>query len=150
MHAVRPDGRKAVAFLQMDSVTRIPVEFAYFEQAQPATASILEHARVDRMRRAARAWAGCWGAAVVAVFLPVLHFILVPSLLLGGPLYAMVMMRERVTVLGADGACPACGAEQHPRMKTGASDRMEFRCDSCRRALVIKLPEALLAKESKG
>ena len=130
--------------------TQVPAEFAYHEQVQPATVSVIKHARVDRMRRAARAWAGCWGAAVVAVFLPVLHFVLVPSLLVGGPLYAMVMMRERVTVLGADGACPACGAEQHPRMKTGASDRMEFRCENCRRALAIKLPPQLLAKEAKG
>jgi predicted RNA-binding Zn-ribbon protein involved in translation (DUF1610 family) len=108
---------------------------------------VRQHSRPDRLRRAARAWAGCWGAAIVAVFLPVLHFVLVPSLLVGGPLYAMVMMRERVTVLGADGACPACGAEQHPRMKTGASDRMEFRCESCRRALGLKLPPELLAKD---
>jgi predicted RNA-binding Zn-ribbon protein involved in translation (DUF1610 family) len=130
--------------------TQVPAEFAYYDQVRSAMVSVIEHARVDRMRRAARAWAGCWGAAVVAVFLPVLHFVLVPSLLVGGPLYAMVMMRERVTVLGADGACPACGAEQHPRMKTGASDRMEFRCESCRRALALKLPAELLAKEAKS
>jgi len=55
-------------------------------------------------------------------------------------------MRERVTVLGADGKCPACGAPQHPKLKSGASDRMEFRCDNCRRALLLKLPPELLAK----
>jgi len=126
---------------------RVPGEFVYHDRTGPATVSVRQHSRPDRLRRAARAWAGCWGAAIVAVFLPVLHFVLVPSLLVGGPLYAMVMMRERVTVLGADGACPACGAEQHPRMKTGASDRMEFRCESCRRALALKLPPELLAKD---
>jgi len=57
-----------------------------------------------------------------------------------------VMMREKVTVLGADGNCPACGTPQHPRPRTGASDRMEFRCESCRRALLLKLPPELLAK----
>lgn len=127
-----------------DAADHVPGEFVYHDRSGPATVSVRQHSRPDRLRRAARAWAGCWGAAIAAVFLPVLHFILVPSLLVGGPLYAMVMMRERVTVLGADGACPACGAEQHPRMKTGASERMEFRCESCRRALALKLPPELL------
>jgi hypothetical protein len=123
---------------------RIAAEFVYFEKAAPAVVIVRQHSRPDRLRRAARAWAGCWGAAIVAVFLPVLHFVLVPSLIVAGPLYAMVMMRERVTVLGADGDCPACGAPQHPKLKAGAGDRMEFRCESCRRALSLRLPPELL------
>ena len=125
---------------------QLPAQFAYFDKLGPATVHVIQHSRPDRLRRAALAWGGCWGAAIAAVFLPVLHFILVPSLLIGGPLYAMVMMREKVTVLGADGNCPACGTPQHPRPRTGASDRMEFRCESCRRALLLKLPPELLAK----
>jgi len=123
---------------------RVAAEFAYHDKVVPATANVQQHGRPDRLRRAARAWAGCWGAAIVAVFLPVLHFILVPSLLVGGPLYAMVMMREKVTVLGADGNCPACGVAQHPRLKSGASATMGFRCESCRRALELRLPPELL------
>src|SRR5215510_12082257 len=128
---------------------RVAAQFVYHDKAGPATVNVRQHGRPDRIRRAAKAWAGCWGAAIVAVFLPVLHFFLVPALLVGGPLYAMLMMRERVTVLGADGDCPACGTAQHPRMKAGASDRMEFRCESCRRALALKLPPELLAKEAR-
>jgi hypothetical protein len=128
----------AAAFERMDA------QFVYHDRAGPASVNVRRHRRPDRLRRAARAWAGCWGAAIVAVFLPVLHFVLVPALLVSGPLYAMVMMRERVTVLGADGNCPACGAAQHPKLKAGASDRMEFRCESCRRALALRLPDELL------
>jgi hypothetical protein len=128
-----------------DGSEQLPAEFAYFEKVVPAVVRVRQHGKPDRLRRAAKAWAGCWGAAIVAVFLPVLHFILVPSLLVGGPLYAMVMMREKVTVLGADGNCPACGAAQHPRPKAGASATMPFRCESCRRALELRLPAELLA-----
>jgi hypothetical protein len=39
-----------------------------------------------------------------------------------------------------------CGVVQHPRLKAGASERMEFRCESCRRALALRLPPELLAK----
>jgi hypothetical protein len=123
---------------------RVPAEFAYHDKIGPAVVSVRQHGKPDRLRRAAKAWAGCWGGAIVAVFLPVLHFILVPALLVGGPLYAMVMMREKVTVLGADGDCPACGATQHPQLKTGASATMAFRCESCRRALELRLPRELL------
>jgi len=125
--------------------TPVAGAFVYFEQSAPATVRVNRHDRRDRMSRAAKAWAGCWGAAIVAVFLPVLHFVLVPALILGGPLYAMVMMRERVTVLGAEGPCPACGAPQAPKLKAGASDTMEFRCEACRRALKLQLPPELLA-----
>ena len=127
-----------------DAGERLPAEFAYHDKVGPAMVNVVQHGKPDRLRRAAKAWAGCWGAAIVAVFLPVLHFILVPSLLVGGPLYAMVMMREKVTVLGADGNCPACGAAQHPKLKAGASATMAFRCESCRRALELRLPRELL------
>ena len=142
MESVRSTPEAAPA---ADGSEQLPAEFVYFDKVAPAIVSVRQHGRPDRMRRAARAWAGCWGAAIVAVFLPVLHFILVPSLLVGGPLYAMVMMREKVTVLGADGNCPACGAVQHPRPKAGASATMGFRCVSCRRALELRLPRELLA-----
>ena len=126
---------------------RVAAQFVYHDRSGPATVSVRQHGRPERIRRAARAWAGCWGAAIAAVFLPVLHFVLVPALLVGGPLYAMVMMRERITVLGADGDCPACGAPQHPRLKAGASERMEFRCEACRRALLLRLPPELLNQD---
>lgn len=66
----------------------------------------------ERTSRAVRALATCWGLAVLAVFLPVLHFVLVPSLLVAGPVVALSRLRERCTVRGASGTCPACGAAQ--------------------------------------
>src|SRR5262249_48638490 len=126
--------------------TRASAEFVYHDRASPAQLSIVEHGTRGRALRAVRAWAGCWAAAIAAVFLPVLHFVLVPALLLSGPLVALARWRERVTVLGADGPCPACGATQHPRPRSAAAEHMGFRCDSCRRALELRLPPELLAK----
>jgi len=123
----------------------VAAEFVYHDKSAPASARVVEHAGRDRAMRAARAWAGCWGAAIAAVFLPVLHFVLVPALLLSGPLAAMARWREKVTVLGAEGACPACGARQSPKLKAAAGEAMGFRCEACRRALVLKLPARLLA-----
>src|SRR5262249_33361169 len=127
--------------------SRVAAEFVYHHRASAADLSIAEHGSRDRALRAVRAWVGCWAAAVAAVFIPVLHFVLVPALLLSGPLVALARWREHVTILGADGPCPACGATQHPRPRSTASEHMGFRCESCRRALQLRLPPELLAKQ---
>src|SRR5204863_8375115 len=82
--------------------SRVAAEFVYHDRSARASARVVEHASRDRAIRAARAWAGCWGAAIAAVFLPVLHFVLVPALLISGPLAAMARWQEKVTVLGAE------------------------------------------------
>jgi hypothetical protein len=126
--------------------SQVSAEFVYHDRVAPAAVSLVEHGKRDRVLRAIRALAACWGAAIAAVFVPVLHFVLVPALLLGGPLFAMARWRERVTVMGADGNCPACGTPQHPRPRAAAAEHMGFRCEGCRRALELRLPSELLAR----
>src|SRR5262252_8779165 len=46
-----------------DAGERLAAEFVYHDKAAPATVNVKQHGRPDRMRRAAKAWAGCWGAA---------------------------------------------------------------------------------------
>ncbi len=65
----------------------------------------------ERLVRAGKILGLCWVLAVIAVFIPVLHFILVPLLLIAGPV--MAYLKYRVTELAekADGVCPECQAE---------------------------------------
>jgi hypothetical protein len=86
----------------------------------------------------------CWLLAVVAVFMPVLHFVLVPGLLLLGPLLFLGKLAEGVTLLGATGPCPACGATITHRVKLRALPKMEIRCDGCGRAIELVIPDALM------
>jgi hypothetical protein len=101
----------------------------------------------QRMRRALLTWLAGWGLAIVAVFLPVLHFVLVPLLFLGGPLLALSRLRERVSVLAVSGTCPGCGAAQRQPLNTGAQPRLTFRCDACRREIAVELPAELLGRD---
>jgi hypothetical protein len=65
----------------------------------------------ERLRRGLR-WLGMiWGGAVVAVFIPGLHFVLVPSLLIAGPIVAFKMHGQVSSVTGGNAECPACGAK---------------------------------------
>jgi hypothetical protein len=112
-----------------------------------AVVTLRRRGRRDRLAAVARTWAICWLAAVVAVFLPVLHFVLVPALLLGGPLYALSLRNEHTTLMSAGGACPACGAEvRHTQMRR-ASPSVALRCDGCGRALELAIDPKLLVDD---
>jgi hypothetical protein len=91
-----------------------------------------------RMRRALKIWGTCWGIAVVTVFIPGMHFILVPSFLLGGPIAAYRVYQQTSTVLGGTGVCPSCGQEfkiARSKPKWPINDV----CDHCRDAVIVSL-----------
>ncbi|RMH43626.1 MAG: hypothetical protein D6689_04580 [Deltaproteobacteria bacterium] len=92
--------------------------------------------RSARTRRAAAALGACWGLAVVAVFIPVAHFVLVPSLTIAGPIVAWLRARQRAVVLGGDGTCPACGASIE--IEPGPAHwPLHAQCAACREALEV-------------
>jgi hypothetical protein len=64
-----------------------------------------------RVTRALGAVAGCWGAAVIAVFVPVAHFLLVPALAVAGVIWAILRFREHEQVVRIHGTCPRCGRD---------------------------------------
>jgi hypothetical protein len=108
--------------------------------------SVLVRDAGQRTRRAVLTWLAAWGCAILAVFLPVLHFVLVPLLLLGGPALALTRLGERVSVLEVSGSCPGCGAAQRQPLNTGARPRLAFRCDACRREIAVLVPADLLGR----
>ena len=66
-------------------------------------------------RRAARALAAlgaCWALALVSVFVPVAHFVLVPAFTVAGVVVAGLRLREDRRLVGVSGTCPRCGTEQ--------------------------------------
>ena len=105
----------------------------------PATARVRRYDRALRMSRALKTLGTGWALAIAAIFLPVLHFILVPALALGTPLIALQRWGESAVLVGATGNCPACGQPQdwklHPS-KLG--EPVSQRCESCGRALTLE------------
>ncbi len=62
----------------------------------------------ERMMRAVKMLLAMWGIAAITLFIPLAHFILVPSFLLAGPImaysrYSMQQASESIT-----GKCPVC------------------------------------------
>ena len=94
-------------------VQELPATISVFgSEPLPATARVLQQTPSERMTRVLGALGVCWGIAVVAVFMPVAHFFLVPTFLLLGVVLAVLRSREDVRLLGAHGRCPRCGVEQ--------------------------------------
>src|SRR5262249_12941163 len=104
-----------------------------------AEVDLVRRAPGERTRRALIGWGACWGLAIVAVFIPLLHFILVPALLIAGPLVARARWNEKATVLDVRGTCPGCEKAQSVEIQQPASAAMPWRCPDCGRPLVLRL-----------
>jgi len=95
-----------------------------------------------RTARGVRAWMMAWGGMLVAVFIPILHFILVPVLFLGGPLLFFVIAAEKQIILGGEGKCPDCLREiaiVRSPLRWPISDM----CNHCQASLKISLQDEL-------
>ena len=76
---------------------------------------MLEVDELTAGRRVGRALTGfgTWlGVAVVCVFIPIAHFVLVPGSLIVAVAVLVSRLRTRAVVVSAHGTCPDCGAGQ--------------------------------------
>ena len=64
-----------------------------------------------RLKRALKSLMTGFGFMLVAVFIPGVHFILVPLLLLGSPIFSYFVYNQESAILGGSSLCPACGKE---------------------------------------
>jgi hypothetical protein len=81
---------------------------------QPTSGQVTIHSfdRAQRLQRALGALAKWWGIAVLSVFIPVAHFILVPSFLAYGAWQFFQRLGTAELATDARGTCPDCGAAQ--------------------------------------
>jgi len=91
-----------------------PVTLTILDSARPPTLADVDVTvltRPERLKRALARLGAVWGAAIFAIAIPILHFILVPGLLLLGPVVAVLAFRARVRADANTGiGCPKCGS----------------------------------------
>jgi hypothetical protein len=93
--------------------TELPTSLAAFGYpSQRATAVIVEQSSGQRFARALAGLALFWGLALGGLFIPVAHFVLVPTFVAAGIIMAAKRAREHRRLLLVRGTCPRCGAEQ--------------------------------------
>ena len=94
----------------------------------------------DRVRRAGLALGAGALLALIALPIPLVHFVLVPGALLLGLIFAALRLKQREIFRSAEGSCPYCGTPQ----RLGLAGRVfrlprEVFCDKCRRSLDLAL-----------
>ncbi len=109
----------------------------YSPSPTTATVTIRLFEKPERVRRALKGLAPFWGAALGSVFIPVAHFLLVPSFALYGAYTFFERLGARQVVTAAEGTCPDCGTPQ--RLETGGRWQVPrtVACRHCQRALRI-------------
>lgn len=112
----------------------------YHGQPTPGSVTIQVFDRPARLKRALAALGKWWGVAVLSVFIPVAHFILVPSFLAYGGWQFVQRVGTAELATDARGTCPDCGAEQVLDLAPRWRVPQPVTCRHCHRGLRLTLP----------
>lgn len=99
------------------------------------TVTVQEFSKDERVRRALGGLGKWWGIALLSVFIPVAHFILVPSFLLYGIWQFAQRLGTTSRAIDARGVCPDCHAEQTLELAVRWRVPQPVTCRSCHRGL---------------
>ncbi|MGH2626315.1 MAG: hypothetical protein ACRDHY_06640, partial [Anaerolineales bacterium] len=102
-----------------------------------ATAIVVEQSPTERFGRVVSGLVRCWGLALVSLFIPVAHFILVPAFAVAGVVVAVKRAREDRRLVLLRGACPRCGTEQELKPGGRFAGRRGIVCPKCHGNLTL-------------
>ena len=120
------------------NVVDIPATLSAFG-APPAhaTATVQNQSPAERLRRTAAGAGLCAGLALVSLFIPVAHFILVPTFVGAGIAVAVVRAREDTRLLRVHGTCPRCGTTQEFECGGRFTSTRSLDCPACHTNLTL-------------
>ncbi len=123
--------------------TEVPASLTAFGyRPRPATAVIVEQAPAQRLGRIVAALGIFWGLALGGLFIPVAHFVLVPTFLVAGLVAAVKRAREDRRLLSLRGACPRCGGEQALRPGGRFVNGRGIVCPTCHGHMTVETDSA--------
>lgn len=109
----------------------------YSQTPTTATVTIRSFDKPERMRRALKGLGTFWAAALGSVFIPVAHFLLVPSFSLYGIYTFFERLNADKIVVSAEGTCPDCGKQQKLDVAGRWRVPRNVACRYCQRSLRI-------------
>ncbi len=107
------------------------------KKSAPGELTILEWDPQGRSKRAVKWAAMCFGAAVVSVPIPPIHWVLVPGFLIASPIVFFYLMNQKSVIQGGSATCPACN-QPVALVRSKHEFPMSDLCDKCRTNLVIE------------
>ena len=91
----------------------------------------------ERISRAFKFGGACWIGALLSIALPIVHFLLVPGLIVAGPVVYYFVIRRKSVIVGGEGLCPHCGAV-HPISRAPHHFPLPEICANCRSSLSLE------------
>ena len=118
----------------------LPASLAAFgAPPRRVTVSVMHPSPGQRVARALKAGGLFWAIAAGCVFLPGLHFVLVPSFLVIGVAAGFRHLRDERIVSHVRGACPRCGREQSFASGNRLTPAWSLDCPACHTNLALTL-----------
>jgi hypothetical protein len=110
--------------------------------AQPTVAHVELNSLslADRVKRAATIFGLGVVLALIAIPIPLVHFVLVPGALLAGLVLAIVRLGQAEVFRTATGRCPFCGQQQSLSVMGRFRLPKKLHCSSCQRQLILDEP----------
>lgn len=115
---------------------------AFGYPARSAVALVVEQGPGQRFARALTGLAIFWGSALGGLFIPVVHFVLVPTFVVAGIIIAAKRAREDRRLVLVRAACPRCDVEQEFRPGGRFVNGRSFSCPRCHGNLTLVVDAA--------
>jgi hypothetical protein len=123
-----------------DGSVTVPASLTVFgASARPAVVTVTRPSPGGRFKRAAKAAGVFWAIAYGCVFIPGLHFVLVPSFLAIGVAAGLRHARDAEVVSRVRGACRRCGSEQDFAAGIRLAPTWYLDCPTCHNTLSLAL-----------
>lgn len=119
------------------SWSTVPVECEVLGQKGSGTFARQDLSSHERMIRAARSFAIGFGVTFVTVFIPILHFILVPLGLILTGVFTFTTYMERGQVKDGEVVCPNCGHKMSFGQQA-ESWPLAQRCGGCSSLMTVR------------
>ncbi len=94
--------------------------------------------RSERMKRAGTTLGASLVAALIALPIPLVHFVFVPGALAAGIIVAAMRLRQEEIFHRATGPCPSCATEQDFMVAGIFRLPKKLHCGSCHRELTLE------------
>jgi hypothetical protein len=104
-----------------------------------ATITQIHFSKKERTQNALKTFGLLITLAFVTIFVPILHFVLVPAFFLASFILGMDKLGEKVRNAGGKGECPKCH-EQFTVQNSKWVARITNNCDHCHEDLEMTLP----------
>ncbi len=118
----------------------LPASLTVFGAApRPVVVTVTRQSSGHRLARAAKGAGVFWAVAAGCVFLPGLHFALVPAFLVVGFAAGFRNLRDAEIASRVHGACPRCGLEQDFAAGNRPTPTWTLDCPACHNNLTLIL-----------